>query len=41
MDDKVIVDGKMVAEAIISCALVDRSIKCAAQTSSADSEPAE
>ena len=41
MDGKVLVDGKLVAEAIISCALVDRSRKLAAQTSSADSEPAE
>jgi 3-hydroxyacyl-[acyl-carrier-protein] dehydratase len=37
MDGKVFVDGKLVAEAIISCALVDRSRnKLAAQTQTAD-----
>jgi len=42
MDGKVFVDGKLVAQAIISCALVDRSrSKTSAQTSPADSEPAE
>jgi 3-hydroxyacyl-[acyl-carrier-protein] dehydratase len=37
MDGKVFVDGKLVAESIISCALVDRSNKLA-KTSSTDSE---
>lgn len=42
MDGKVFVDGKLVAEAIISCALVDRNRKiAAAQTSSPEAEPAE
>ncbi len=36
MDGKVFVDGKLVAEAIISCALVDRSRKLAAGSQSAD-----
>src|SRR5215467_5352674 len=41
MDGKVFVDGKLVAEAIISCALVDRSRKMASSTtSSADSDSA-
>jgi 3-hydroxyacyl-[acyl-carrier-protein] dehydratase len=37
MDGKVFVDGKLVAESIISCALVDRSNKLA-KTPSTDSE---
>ena len=42
MDGKVFVDGKLVAEAIISCALVDRSRnKLAGQSQSTDLEPAE
>ncbi|HEY6252400.1 MAG TPA: 3-hydroxyacyl-ACP dehydratase FabZ [Candidatus Angelobacter sp.] len=42
MQGKVFVDGKLVAEAIISCALVDRNRnKMASQTSSAEAEPAE
>lgn len=42
MDGKVFVDGKLVAEAIISCALVDRNRKIASSTtSSADSDSAE
>ena len=38
MDGKVFVEGKLAAEAIISCALVDRSNKLA-KTPSTDSEP--
>lgn len=42
MDGKVFVDGKLVAEAIISCALIDRSSnKLASQNSSADAGPGE
>jgi 3-hydroxyacyl-[acyl-carrier-protein] dehydratase len=42
MDGKVFVDGKLVAEAIISCALVDRARnKLASQNPSADAESAE
>jgi 3-hydroxyacyl-[acyl-carrier-protein] dehydratase len=40
MDGKVFVDGKLVAEAIISCALVDRSRnKLASQNQNADGRP--
>jgi 3-hydroxyacyl-[acyl-carrier-protein] dehydratase len=41
MDGKVFVDGKLVAEAIISCALVDRSRKLAGQSPSPDVESSE
>jgi len=41
MDGKVFVDGKLVAEAIISCALVDRTRKMAAQTQPTDAESEE
>ena len=42
MDGKVFVDGKLVAEAIISCALIDRSRnKLASQNSSAEARPGE
>lgn len=42
MQGKVFVEGKLVAEAIISCALVDRTRnKMAAQNSPAEAEPAE
>ena len=42
MNGKVFVDGKLVAEAIISCALIDRSRnKLASQNSSAEARPGE
>src|SRR5262249_7058138 len=41
MDGKVFVDGKLVAEAIISCAIVDRSSKSGPQTPAAEAESAE
>ena len=41
MDGKVLVDGKLAAEAIISCALVDRTRKMATQNPSTDAESAE
>lgn len=41
MDGKVFVDGKLVAEAIISCALVDRSRKLASSNQNADARPGE
>jgi 3-hydroxyacyl-[acyl-carrier-protein] dehydratase len=41
MDGKVFVDGKLVAEAMISCAVVDRPGKAASQSSAVDTESAE
>jgi 3-hydroxyacyl-[acyl-carrier-protein] dehydratase len=41
MDGKVFVDGKLVAEAIISCAIIDRPAKSGPQTPAAETESAE
>lgn len=41
MEGKVFVDGKLVAEAIISCALVDRTRNKLASNQTADAQPSE
>src|SRR5262249_52083713 len=41
MDGKVFVDGKLVAEALISCGVVDRPGKSGSQTPAAEAEAAE
>src|SRR5262245_31211888 len=41
MDGKVFVGDKLVAEAMISCAVVDRAGKSGSETQSAETEPAE